>query len=113
MIDRSKTHEVMALQTHDDLARAQFIIGFKRDLRALSAANATVYANEVEPGFRDDVCGMVTTKAARSEHRKHVSSIEREAGFRSVRAGPPGSAGLIASTGIAANYFPEWVCSRF
>ncbi len=51
-MDPSKTHEVMARQTHDDLARAQFIIGLKRDLRALSKGNATAYAKEVEPGFK-------------------------------------------------------------
>ena len=51
-MDRSKTHAVMARQTHDDLARAQFIIGLKRDLRALSKGNATVYAKAIEPAFR-------------------------------------------------------------
>jgi SAM-dependent methyltransferase len=51
MMDRSKTHEVMARQTHDDLARAEFIVGLKRDLRALSKGNAAIYARCVEPGF--------------------------------------------------------------
>ncbi|HLG87200.1 MAG TPA: class I SAM-dependent methyltransferase [Alphaproteobacteria bacterium] len=52
MIDRSKTHEVMARQTHDDLARAEFIVGLKRDLRALSKGNATAYAKRIEPDFK-------------------------------------------------------------
>ena len=50
-MDRGKVHEVMARQTHDDLARAQFIVGLKRDLRALSQGNAQAYDRIVTPAF--------------------------------------------------------------
>jgi len=51
MMDRSKTHEVMARQTQDDLARGLFIVGLKRELRALSQGNAALYAKHVAPRF--------------------------------------------------------------
>jgi SAM-dependent methyltransferase len=50
-MDRSKAHAVMARQSHDDLARAQFIVGLKRDLRTLSAGNAKAYETTVVPAF--------------------------------------------------------------
>lgn len=52
MMDRSKTHEMLAKQTPDDLARAQFIIGLKRHMRAMAQANETSYVKRVEPRFR-------------------------------------------------------------
>ncbi len=51
VMDRSKTHEVMAQQNHDDLARAQFVVGLKRQLRDLSKGNAQTYAKIVAPDF--------------------------------------------------------------
>jgi len=51
-MDRSKTHEMLARQSTDDLARAQFIIGLKRHMRAMSSANETAYAKRAEPRFR-------------------------------------------------------------
>jgi ubiquinone/menaquinone biosynthesis C-methylase UbiE len=51
IIDRSRTHEVMARQTHDDLARAQFVVGLKRQLRQLSQGNAQTYEKIVAPKF--------------------------------------------------------------
>jgi SAM-dependent methyltransferase len=50
-MDRSRTHEVMARQNHDDLARAQFIVALKRDLRGLSAGAGVAYRTRAEPDF--------------------------------------------------------------
>ncbi len=50
-IDRSRTHAVMARQNHDDLARAQFIVALKRDLREASKGNGAVYARRAAPEF--------------------------------------------------------------
>jgi SAM-dependent methyltransferase len=51
IIDRSRTHEVLAQQDHDDLARAQFIVGLKRQLRQMSQGNAHIYNKIVAPDF--------------------------------------------------------------
>jgi SAM-dependent methyltransferase len=51
IIDRSKTHEVLARQDHDDLARAQFVVGLKRQLRQMSEGNAQAYRKIVGPNF--------------------------------------------------------------
>jgi SAM-dependent methyltransferase len=50
-MDRSKTHEVMASATHDDVARAQFIVALKRELRGLSSRNAALYEAVAAPDF--------------------------------------------------------------
>src|SRR5579871_6489584 len=52
VMDRSRTHEVLARQTVDDLARAQFIIGLKRYLRNVAKSNETAFTRIVEPRFR-------------------------------------------------------------
>src|SRR6202522_739595 len=49
---RSTTHEMLARQTPDDVARAQFIIGFKRHMRAMGKGNETAYSMRAEPRFR-------------------------------------------------------------
>jgi ubiquinone/menaquinone biosynthesis C-methylase UbiE len=49
---RSTTHEMLARQTPDDVARAQFIIGFKRYMRAMGKGNETAYSMRAEPRFR-------------------------------------------------------------
>jgi SAM-dependent methyltransferase len=49
---RSTTHEMLARQTPDDVARAQFIIGFKRYMRAMGKGNETVCSMRAEPRFR-------------------------------------------------------------
>jgi SAM-dependent methyltransferase len=51
-MNRSKMHEVLARQTADDVVRAQFIIGLKRQLRAIAKGNETTYSRFVEPRFR-------------------------------------------------------------
>jgi SAM-dependent methyltransferase len=51
-MNRSRTHEVLARQTSDDVVRAQFVIGLKRHLRGLARGNETTYARFVEPRFR-------------------------------------------------------------
>jgi SAM-dependent methyltransferase len=49
---RSTTHEMLARQTPDDVARAQFIIGFKRYMRTMGKGNETAYSMRAEPRFR-------------------------------------------------------------
>jgi len=49
---RSKTHEMLAQQTADDVARAQFIIGLKRHMRAMAKGNEMTYVRRAEPRFR-------------------------------------------------------------
>ena len=49
---RSKPHAMLARQTSDDYARAQFIIGLKRQLRALASGNELTYAVRAQPKFR-------------------------------------------------------------
>jgi SAM-dependent methyltransferase len=49
---RSTTHEMLARQTPDDVARAQFIIGFKRYMRAMGKGNETACSMRAEPRFR-------------------------------------------------------------
>jgi ubiquinone/menaquinone biosynthesis C-methylase UbiE len=49
---RSKTHEMLARQTSDDVTRAQFIVGLKRYMRAMAKGNETTYATRAEPRFR-------------------------------------------------------------
>jgi SAM-dependent methyltransferase len=49
---RSKTHEMLARQTPDDVTRAQFIVGLKRYMRAMTKGNETTYATRAEPRFR-------------------------------------------------------------
>jgi SAM-dependent methyltransferase len=51
-MNRSRTHEVLARQTADDVVRAQFVIGLKRHLRGLARGNETTYTRFVEPRFR-------------------------------------------------------------
>ena len=51
-MNRSKTHEMLARQAPDDLARTQFIIGLKRYMRAMAKGNETIYAGRAEPRFR-------------------------------------------------------------
>jgi SAM-dependent methyltransferase len=51
-MNRSRTHEVLARQTSDDVVRTQFVIGLKRHLRGLARGNETTYARFVEPRFR-------------------------------------------------------------
>ncbi len=51
-MNRSRTHELLARQTADDVVRAQFVIGLKRHLRGLAKGNETTYARFVEPRFR-------------------------------------------------------------
>src|SRR6516164_2685599 len=51
-MNRSKTHDVLAQQTPDDRVRAQFIIGLKRQLRALARDNESTYTLRAEPRFR-------------------------------------------------------------
>lgn len=60
---RSKPHEMLARQTADDVARAQFIIGLKRHLRAMAKGNETTYVRRAEPRFR-------------SRHGRSPASIE-------------------------------------
>lgn len=43
---------MLARQSADDVARAQFIIGLKRHLRALSKGNEACYSARIEPRFR-------------------------------------------------------------
>lgn len=50
--DRSSQHEMLARQTADDRARAQFIVGLKRQLRAMTRGNEAIYARHAEPRFR-------------------------------------------------------------
>ncbi len=45
-------HEMLARQSTDDLARAQFIIGLKRHMRSMIKANETAYARRAEPRFK-------------------------------------------------------------
>jgi 2-polyprenyl-3-methyl-5-hydroxy-6-metoxy-1,4-benzoquinol methylase len=49
---RTKTHEMLARQTPDDVTRAQFIVGLKRYMRAMTKGNETTYATRAEPRFR-------------------------------------------------------------
>jgi SAM-dependent methyltransferase len=49
---RGKTHEMLARQTPDDIARSQFIIGLKRYMRAMTKGNEMVYVERAEPRFR-------------------------------------------------------------
>ncbi len=49
---RSTAHEMLARQTPDDVARAQFIIDFKRYMRAMSKGNETACSIRAEPRFR-------------------------------------------------------------
>src|SRR5690348_10557109 len=49
---RSKPHEMLARQTSDDVARAQFIVALKRHLRGMTRDNAALYERDVEPRFR-------------------------------------------------------------
>ena len=49
---RSKTHEMLARQTADDVARGQFIIGLKRHMRTMAKGNETTYVQRAEPRFR-------------------------------------------------------------
>lgn len=49
---RSKLHEMLARQTCDDVARAQFIVALKRHLRGMTRDHATMYERDVEPRFR-------------------------------------------------------------
>jgi SAM-dependent methyltransferase len=49
---RSTTHEMLARQTPDDIARAQFIVGLKRYMRAMGKGNETAYSMRAEPRFR-------------------------------------------------------------
>jgi SAM-dependent methyltransferase len=51
-MNRSRTHELLARQTSDDVVRAQFVIGLKRQLRGLARGNETTYTRFVEPRFR-------------------------------------------------------------
>jgi ubiquinone/menaquinone biosynthesis C-methylase UbiE len=43
---------MLARQTADDRARGRFIVGLKRQLRALTRGNETIYACRAEPRFR-------------------------------------------------------------
>lgn len=49
---RSKPHEMLARQTSDDVARAQFIVALKRHLRGMTRDNVALYERDVEPRFR-------------------------------------------------------------
>ena len=51
-MNRSKTHEMLARQTADELARARFIIALKRQLRAMAEGNEKAYSQQAEPRFR-------------------------------------------------------------
>lgn len=51
-LNRSKTHEMLARQTPDELARAQFIISLKRHLRAMAKGNEIAYRRHAEPRFQ-------------------------------------------------------------
>ncbi len=51
-INRSSTHELLARSTPDEQARADFIIGLKRHLRAAGRQNQALYAQSAEPRFR-------------------------------------------------------------
>lgn len=50
--DRSSQHEMLARQTADDRARSRFVVGLKRQLRAMTRGNETIYACRGEPRFR-------------------------------------------------------------
>jgi ubiquinone/menaquinone biosynthesis C-methylase UbiE len=81
-MDRSRTHAVMARQTQDDLARAQFVVGLKRDLRALSKGNATAYARRVEPSFAGpppETIGEIAEAMARQPFHQIWSALTRTA----------------------------------
>ena len=49
---RSKPHEMLARQTTDDVARAQFIVALKRHLRGMTRDNEALYERTVERRFR-------------------------------------------------------------
>ena len=51
-MNRSKTHEMLARQTLDESARAQFIISLKRHLRTMAKGNEVVYRRRAERQFR-------------------------------------------------------------
>lgn len=51
-MNRSTTHEMLARQSADDVARAQLIIALKRHLRSLSRGNEACYRAHIEPRFR-------------------------------------------------------------
>jgi SAM-dependent methyltransferase len=84
-MDRSKVHEVMARQTHDDLARAQFIVGLKRDLRALSQGNTRAYERIVAPGFAarngrlPETIGEIGGEMERQPYYRMWSALNRTA----------------------------------
>jgi len=50
--NRSSQHEMLARQTADDRARGQFVVGLKRQLRAMTRGNEMIYSRLAEPRFR-------------------------------------------------------------
>ncbi len=85
VMDRSKTHEVMARQNHDDLARAKFVIGLKCRLRELSSGNAQTYAKVVAPNFEaqhgrlPETIGEIAPGMARQPFYQAWSALTRTA----------------------------------
>ena len=51
-MDRSRTHEMLARQSTDDRARAQFIVDLKRHVRTLTRTNRAAFENRAAPRFR-------------------------------------------------------------
>ena len=84
-MNRSKTHEVLARQTADDRARAQFIIGLKRRLRVAGQGNETAYTRFIEPRFHAQqgrspaTVEEVGTQMAREPYYQLWSALTRAA----------------------------------
>ena len=51
-MDRSRTHELLARNELDDRARAAFVVGLKRQLRALGRGNEALFEGRAAPAFR-------------------------------------------------------------